>query len=347
MRYRPLIGAALTLALAACSSDDPVSPPPPPGNGLGTPLTGAHAIEAQSPLLWSAATDEVIAVASFNDPNPNSLIAVHSATGVRRQLEPLMSTSLSLAPGGGTLYYVTLDPDSTVARRLPLAGGGGATTLNRCSGCFHVVLPTADPDVVAIHPVNDSTALLTIPTGAMDTLASGYPVAVAPDASRLLVKELFEALQDARIHDVAAGTTLPANLGLPPEIGDYLVRWDATGIHVLYQTVDRKQIVRRDVGPPGSNTVVFDTPDTLEAQWDWNGQRIAVWTSKAAGAGRSYTLRVIHGDAGIGGVNEIATTTLQPGRPVLPPGGADEVVYVIDRRMYHSAFTPPEEGVPN
>jgi len=342
-----MAGAALILTLAGCSSDDEVAPPPPPpSGGLGTPLTAAGAIEAQTPLLWSFTTNEIVAVASFNDPNSNSLIALGSSNGARRQLEPLASTPLSLAPGGEAVYYVTLELDSTVARGVELTPGGTRRRLNRCgSGCFHVVLPAPlSVFQVAVYPVGDSTALQNASNGQRQMLTSGYPLAFSPDGTQLLKKQLNEPLQDALIFDLGTGLTAPANLGLPADIGDYLVRWTVTGIEVLYQTLDRQSLVRRRVGP-GQDATVFTTPDTLEAAMDWVGERIAVWTSKTAGTGRRYQLTVIDGDAGLVGVSDVASTTLLPGRPKLSPDGADVIVYAVDRRLYRSTFTPPVEGL--
>jgi len=340
--------AVLMIVLAGCSEDDPVAPPAPPSGGLGTPLTGMGAIEAQSPLFWSFTADEIVAVASFNDPNSNSLIAVASTTGATRQLEPVASSPLSLTPDGAGVYYVTLELDSTVARSVELMFNMTRRRLNRCDGggCFHVVLPAPlAVDQVAIYPVADSTALQNVSTGARQMLTSGYPLAFSLDGTRLLKKEVNEPIQDALIFDIGAGTSLPANLGLPDEIGDYLVRWTTTGIEVLYQTLDRKDLVLRRAGP-GQDAIVFSTPDTLEVAMDWKDERIAVWTSKAAGAGRSYELTVIHGSASLVGVNRVATTTLTPGRPVLPPDGSDQIVYAVDRRLYRSTYTPPVEGAP-
>jgi hypothetical protein len=226
-----------------------------------------------------------------------------------------------------------------------LAGTPAPVTLNRCgSGCFHAVVPAPlAADQVAVYPVADSTALLTVATGATTMLTSGYPLAFSPNGTRLLKKELNEAIQDALIYDLGTGQTSPANLGLPAEVGDYLVRWTAIGIEVLYQTLDRHDLVLRR---GGTDVIVFTTPDSLETQMDWVGDRIAVWTSKAAGAGRSYQLSVVHGLTGAGGLTQVATTTLAPGRPVLPPDGSDEIVYAVDRRLYRSTFTPPVEGRP-
>lgn len=346
MRRCSMAGAALILTLAGCSSDDPAAPPPPPpSGGLGTPLTAAGAIEAQAPLLWSFATDEIVAVASFNDPNSNSLIALASTNGTRRQLEPLASTPLALTPDGAGVYYATLELDSTVARSAPLSPVGTRKRLNSCgSGCFHVVLPVPlSVFLVAIYPVGDSTALMNVSSGQRQMLTSGYPLAFSPDGTQLLKKELFEPLQDALIFDLGTGQTLPANLGLPDEIGDYLVRWTVTGIEVLYQTPDRQSLVLRRAGL-GQDATVYTTPDTLEAAMDWVGERIAVWTSKTAGTGRRYQLTVIEGDTGLL-IVDVASTTLLPGRPKLPPDGSDAIVYAVDRRLYRSTFTPPVEGL--
>ena len=334
------IALAVAGMIAGCAEDDPVSPPAPPASGLGTPITLSGAIEAQTPLLWSTATGEIVAVASFNDPNSNSLIAVGSTSAVRRTLDPRTSTPLSLTADGASLYYVTLDLDSTISRRLALSPGATPQTLNRCgSGCFHVVLPSPDPDVVAIYPVSDSIAILTLSTGEADPVTTGIPLAFSPDGSKLLKREVNESILDASIFDRVSGGTAPANLGLPDPIGDHRVRWTVAGIEVLYQSADRHDLVVRRV-TPGQNAVVYTTPDSLEALMDWAGLRVAVWTSRAAGAGRRYQLTVIHGEAAQG-VSDVAHTTLAPGHPVLPPDGANEVVYAVDRRLYHSTFVPP------
>src|SRR5262245_14669546 len=340
MRRCRTIALALAFALAGCAEDDPVIPPAPPA-GPGTPLTAAGAIEAQTPLLWSAATDEVVAVASFNDPYSNSLIAVGSISAARRTLDTRASTPLSLTADGAGLYYVTLDLDSTISRSLALSGPGAPQTLNRCgSGCFHAVLPSPDPDRVALYPVSDSLAIMTLSTGVAVPVTRGLPVAFSPDGTRLLKREINEPIQDAVIFDLTTRTTSPANLGLPDPIGEHRVRWTAAGIEVLYQSADRHDLFIRRVTPM-QDAIVYTTPDSLEPLMDWAPPRIAVWTSKAAGSGRSYRLTVIHGDAAAGGVNDVVTTPLLPGHPVLPPDGANEVVYAIDRRLYRGTFVPP------
>ena len=340
---RPFVPLLLvSLTLASCSGDDPVAPQPPPPSGLGTPLTAIGALEAQTPLLWSAATNEIVAVASFNNPNPNALIAVGAGATTLRTLDARAATPLALAPDGGAAYYMTFDIDSTVARRVTLTGAAAAARLAYCDGsCEHAVVPSPDGNLVAVRSQNtDSIHVVTVSTGARDTITSGWPLIYRSDGARLFKKELGEDWDEAVVYDLGTRATTPGPFANFPRdsVLAFSLRWDAaTGIQMLYVSADKRRLILRT----GSSApeVVYVAPDTIEAHLDWapTGHAAAFWTSRASGSGRRYELRaVLHPAAGA--IPVVVAYTTEPIGGVAVSANSVGAAYVVDRRLYRSVI---------
>jgi len=373
-RILPLAAMIVILLVAGCSKDRNPIRPQESAQQLGTLVAAAGVADPNSALLWSVATDELVCSGAVTFAQLGHLIAIRRTTGAVRTLDAVTSIMNALAPDGSAVYYNAIlwgsegAIDSIQARRIGLGSGSTPRRIASCGGfCLHIIQPAPDGDQVAISTLgSDSIQIHSLSTGSSRAVAAGVPVAFSPNSAQLLTREAFGGLNTASLVTLATGVVEPAGLDVPDLNGGELARWDAQGPVVLYVSEDRKSLYRARAG--AAPTLLWSSPDSLHGSkmaTSPSGQRVAVWTSRAAAtdstAMRLYQLYVVDETAGavrIAFAKVAGTTVLALRRAprfgatadIFPDarlggmaftGGETELAYLFDGRLYRTpALTP-------
>jgi hypothetical protein len=335
------LALACAVALASCSTTSDNSVGPPPFNPRGTAVGPDHVFNAASPLAWGT-SNEVVGFSSATPAAGSGLLAIGMGSGVVRVLDPATPLAMAMSDDGAEVVYVAdlppADGDSTVLRRLALAGGAATRVAACADGCFITFALSHDGNWVAwsgtgsdpLEP--DTLRLVELATGDITTVGLGAPVALAPDGSQMLYRP-DPGSPALHMWTRAGGTDDSFDPGFPTGAGPAAWRWDAQGLRALYIEAPRKLHLTN----PGLGTDTFTLlPDDLDIRppiWSPDGSHAAVWGSRLAPS-QNYTehnLYVVNLSSHA--VTDVASGSEAPGAVAFTVS-ATRVAYLYGERLY-------------
>ncbi len=359
MTIRRFFISGFVAALAACGDNITET-----GTGLpenrGTEIVANVPISPFTELAWSADGTEVYFQST--GPDGSRLHAAPIQGGAARLLDGPRDgyVDLTVSPEGTWLYFAAdLRSGIRTLYRLNLSGGPAQVMAERTPGRVaqtradgSLVLPSTNGQTAVFIVAPDSVFTLNAATGQRNHVTNGCErvVAQSPDLRTVLCVTASGSAAylfvDLLTRAVTSTTVLPLSEGVPQ-----MIRWDAAGLLVAYQTPVGLHIwtVQSSTG-----NLVFPLPprgglllDARNSVWSRDGRRIAFWIHEClrrrgisgCEEGQSI-LYVVDRVAGTSGIVAVARGE-EGGQWMALSTDAASVAYWFDGRLYRQSTAIP------